>query len=219
MLAEWSAEAGPLDPVLVVPWSDPADPSCSFVDLRRDPYALHHIAEAEQHPPLLQALRALNAARSPVFTAKCDAWTMEAEEREAVRLNLDLSAPESAAGFASYVDCLWRERALFVSVHQQEQRLTRLARLLDALDHPASMVECVLRPAVLDLSPGAFAAAHEADQEADHEADKAARAQEGFAFTTYVRALGTDAPHAYQEWSRALAAVVAVLRGREFSAT
>ena len=79
MLAEWGAECGADDPVLVVPWTAEAGMG-EFVDLRENPYDLDHIPEAEQHPALMQALRALNAARSPVFTAKCDAWTMDGEE-------------------------------------------------------------------------------------------------------------------------------------------
>ena len=82
MLSEWSAECSADDPVLVVPWSDPADPSGNrrFIDLRENPYDLDHLPEAEHYPALMHALRALNAARSPVFTAKCDAWPLEGEE-------------------------------------------------------------------------------------------------------------------------------------------
>jgi hypothetical protein len=166
-----------------------------FVDLRENPYDLDHIPEAELHPPLMQALRALNAARSPVFTAKCDAWVPDAEELEALQLNLDFLPDEAPCGFCSYIDLLWRDRPLFVSFHQQEQRLTRLARVVDALDHPYSALDCVLRPALIDLTGP----------------------QEGFAFSLYIKALGTDAPHAYENWTRALEAVVTLLRGKDFS--
>ena len=191
MLAAWSVECGADDPVVEVPWSDVS--GLHFVDLRENPYDLDQIAEAEHHPALMQALRALNATRSPVFTAKCDAWAMDAEELEALRLDLDLSAAEAPQGFVSYLDLIWRERALFVSFHQQEQRLHRLARLLEPLDHPYAATDAVLRPALVDL----------------------AGPQEGFAVTLYVKALGTDAAHAYQHWSRALEAVTTVLRSKE----
>jgi len=194
MLAEWSAECAADDPVLVVPWS--SQPGMGdFIDLRENPYDLDHIPEAEQHPPLMQALRALNAPRSPVFTAKCDAWTLDADELEALQLNLDLLPDEAPHGFCSYIDLLWRERPLFVSFHQQEQRLTRLARVVDALDQPYAALDCILRPALIDLTGP----------------------QEGFAFSLYVKALGTDAPHAYENWTRALEAVVTLLRGKDFS--
>jgi hypothetical protein len=196
MLAEWSAECAADDPVLVVPWT-PEPGMAPFVDLRENPYDLDHIPEAEQHPPLLQGLRALNASRSPVFTAKCDVWPLDSAELEALQLNLDLLPEEAPYGFASYIDLLWRERTLFVSFHQQEQRLTRLTRLADALDDPYAALDCILRPALIDITGP----------------------QEGFAVSLYVKALGTDAAHAYENWSRALEAVVTLLRGKDFSST
>jgi hypothetical protein len=196
MLLTWSVECGAEDPVIVVPWADPDDPAgARFVDLRENPYELDQIAEAEQHPPLTQALRALNAMRSPVFTSKCDAWPMDAGELEAAHHELDPLPAETPNGFMSYIDLIWRERTPFVSFHLQEQLLHRLARLLEPLDHPYAFVDCVLRPALVDLTV----------------------AQEGFAVTLYVKALGTDAPHAYEQWARALEAVVPILRGREMS--
>jgi hypothetical protein len=176
-----------------VPWSDTS--GTHFVDLRENPYDLDQIPEAELHPPLMQALRALNATRSPVFTAKCDAWAMDAEELAALQLDLGLHGPEASHGFISYIDLIWRDRPLFVSFHQQEQRLHRMVRLLDPLDYPDASVEAVLRPALVDL----------------------AGPQEGFAVSLYLKAAGTDAPHAYGQWTQALEAVVTVLRGKELS--
>ena len=202
MVVDWSAECGADDPVLVVPWSSPAGTAgtnpgggLEFVDLRENPYDLDRIPEAEQHPPLMQALRALNAARSPVFTAKCDAWAMDPEELMQARDALDLQAEEAAHGFVSYVDIIWRERALFVSFHQGEQRVMRMARLLEAVDEALALVDCVLRPALVDLSGP----------------------QEGFATSLYVKALGTDAAHAYERWAKSLATVVTLLRSRELA--
>ncbi len=197
MLSEWSVECSADDPVLVVPWSDPADPSGNrrFVDLRENPYDLDHLPEAEHYPPLMHALRALNAARSPVFTAKCDAWPLEGEELDALRLNLDVLVDDTAAGFGSYIDILWRERSLFTSFHQQEQLLHRLTRRAATLDHSAAMLDCVLRPALIDLTGP----------------------QEGFAVSLYVKALGHDPHSAEENWAAALEAIVGILRGREFA--
>src|ERR1035441_3071327 len=99
MLAEWSAECSAEDPVLVVPWKGP-DGKAAFVDLRANPYDFDAIAEAERYPPLMQALRALNATRSPVFTAKCDAWPLAGEELTHLELNLDVDASAAGAGLA-----------------------------------------------------------------------------------------------------------------------
>ncbi len=197
MRGEWWAECRADDPVLVVPWSDPDDATgdCRFVDLRENPYDLDLIPEAELHPPLMQALRALNGGRSPVFTAKCDAWEMNAEELSALQLGLELPPAEAPCGFMSYLDVLWRERALFVSLHHQQQRLDRLIRLLEPLDQPHAAAECVLRPALVDL----------------------AGPQEGFAVTLYVKALGSDAAEAYAHWSAALETVVSTMRVKDLS--
>ena len=194
MLSEWSAECAADDPVLVVPWSDPRTaPASTFVDLRENPYDLDHLPEAEQHPPLMHALRALNAPRSPVFTAKCDAWPLDAEELDALRMNLDVLAEEATAGFASYIDLLWRERSLFASFHQQEQMLHRLTRLTAPLEHPYALLDCIIRPALVDLTGP----------------------QEGFAVSLYVKAVGHDEQAAEENWASALDAVVAVLRSKD----
>ncbi len=197
MLSEWSVECSADDPVLVVPWSDPSDKTGNrrFIDLRENPYDLDHLPEAEQFPPLMHALRALNAARSPVFTAKCDAWPLDAEEIDALRVNLAVGADEAPNGFGSYIDILWRERTLFASFHLQEQMLHRLTRHAAPLEHPYAMLDCILRPAMVDL----------------------AGPQEGFAVSLYVKAVGHDAQAAEANWASALDAVVAVLRSKDLA--
>ena len=194
MLAEWSAECAADDPVLVVPWKDP-DGKSAFIDLRAGPRDFDAVAEAEQHPPLMQALRALNASRSPVFTAKCDAWPLDSEELQHLQLDLDAHTAGAPAGFASYIDLIWRERSLFHSFHRQEQVLRRLTRLAAPLDRPSAMLDCVLRPALLDLEGGP---------------------REGFAVSLYVKALGTSPLSAWKEWAAALAAAVGIIRGKDF---
>lgn len=195
MLSEWTVECGHEDPVLVVPWSDPADPSRRFIDLRATPDELDWLEEPSQYPALLHALRALNAARSPVFTAKCDVWTLPAEELESLRFELDLIPEDSATGLASYIDLVWRERSIFVSLPQHEQLLHRMQRLSTPLSHAFATVECVLRPALIDL----------------------AVPQEGYAISLYVKAVGFNLEAAEQHWAAALTEVSTLLRGRAFS--
>ena len=194
MLAEWSVECSTEDPVLVVPWKDP-DGNAAFVDLRANPYDFEAIPEAERYPPLMQALRALNATRSPVFTAKCDAWSLDAEELEHLHIDLDILPADAPAGFASYIDLVARERSLFTSFPQHEQLLLRLARLAAPLNYPSAMLDCVIRPALVDLEGP----------------------QQGFAFSLYVKALGIDQQAASQEWALALEGVIALVRGKDFS--
>ena len=195
MLSEWSAECSADDPVVVVPWSDPSDSTGNrrFIDLRENPYDLDHLPEAERYPPLMHALRALNAPRSPVFTAKCDAWPLDPEELHVVRVNLDVLAEEAISGFGSYIDILWRERSLFASFHLQEQMLHRLTRHIAPLQHPYALLDCIIRPAMVDLTGP----------------------QEGFAVSLYVKAAGHNEQAAEENWASALDAVVAVLRSKD----
>jgi hypothetical protein len=143
----------------------------------------------------MHALRALNAPRSAVFTAKCDAWPLEAEELDDLRANLDATSDDAPAGFASYIDLLWRERSLFASYHQMEQRVHRLTRHSSPLDQPYAMLDCVIRPALVDL----------------------AGPQEGFAISLYVKAIGHDPQAAEQNWASALDAIVALLRSKDLA--
>ena len=189
MVTEWSALCSPEDPVLVVPWTDPTN-KVSFVDLRNNPYDFDEIPEAMQHPPLLQALRALNATRSPVFTAKSDVWSLASEELEVLRLELDLESDDSRAGIGSYIDLMFRDRSIFASAAHQQQWIGRLLRLASRLDHPAATLECTLRPALLDLRT----------------------AQEGYAVSVYLKAVGSDQDNAEVVWAAALADVVKLIR-------
>jgi hypothetical protein len=57
------------------------------------------------------------------------------------------------------------------------------------------MLDCILRPAMVDL----------------------AGPQEGFAVSLYVKALGHDEQSAEENWAAALDAVVAVVRSRDLA--
>ena len=195
MMSEGNAECGPDDLVLVVPWSDPQG-SARWIDLRQDPDALDEIIEADDYPALLAALRALNGTRSPVFTAKCDAWPMDPDELAATRDDLMLDGEVARAGFTSYLDILWRERAVFTSRHRMEGILYRAERLAADLPHTLAKLEWTLRPAVADLD-GTVA--------------------EGFAVTLYVKALGVDATEATLRWDQALSAATGLLRAKELA--
>ena len=196
MLSEWSAECSLHAPTLIIPWSD-AETGAHFVDLRANPYDIADIPEIEHNPTLARALRALNATRSPFLTAKCDTWSLpasdHAEALEALQLELMLSADDAPHGFASYIDLLWRERSVFASAHQQQDRLDRIMRRAQRLQHPESALECVLRPALLDLN-GPL---------------------EGFAITLYITALGPEPEIAHRRWELAMDDIIALLRGKD----
>ena len=197
MHAEWTAACGTDDPVIVVPWSDP-DGNAHFVDLRTEPFDIAEISEAENYPALRRALRSLNGTRSAFLTSKCDAWTLSPEDGgetlEMMHLEFDLSDEETAFGFGSYIDVLWRERAVFASPHLATERLGRLVRKASKLPHRESSFEAVLRPAIVDLRGDVL---------------------EGFGATLYVTAAAFDPETAVRRWEAALEAVVHLLRERE----
>jgi hypothetical protein len=196
MLSEWNAECSPDSPTLVVPWAD-ANSTARFIDLRAEPYDIAEIPEAELQPTLGRALRSLNATRSPLLTAKCDAWTLtpanDTETLEALRLELMLAEEDALYGFASYIDLIWRERSVFASAHQQQDRLDRIVRRAQKLPHNEAALECVLRPAFLDLNSPL----------------------EGFAVTLYITALGPEPEIAHRRWELALEDIVTLLRSKE----
>ena len=196
MLSEWNAECAKDAASLMVPWIDEAGGS-RFVDLRANPYDIAEISEAEHNPTLARALRSLNASRSPVMTAKCDAWPLTeqayGEQMKTLRMELMLPEEDIACGYSSYIDLMWRERAVFVSRHKQQERLDRIVRRAKMLDHPECALECVLRPAFLDLSVPL----------------------EGFAISVYVTSLGRDKAMAFRRWEYALEDIVTLLRSKE----
>ena len=198
MLADWSAECSEEDPVLVLPWCDPECPMRHFVDLRDDPYEIESIPEAEQYPALRNALRSLNAQRSPVYTAKCDVWkSADPQQREVLALELALDSGLAAAGCSSYIDLLWRDRSLFASFHQHQHIVERLCRRAAALAHPFAVLDCIIRPALLDLTTP----------------------QEGFAISLYLKAVGSDPEHAEANWAAALDAIVLLFRSKDLVPT
>jgi hypothetical protein len=195
LLSEWNAECGPDDVVLVVPWHSP-DGKLQWIDLRESADALEEIVEADEHPALLSALRVLNGSRSPVFTAKCDVWRMDEDELAALREELMLEPEVAKAGMMSYIDIVWRERTVFVSRHRMEGMLYRLDRAAVDLPFSLAKLECILRPALIELD-GSVA--------------------EGFAVTAYVKAAGVDADEAAERWDETLRAVATLIRSREFT--
>ncbi len=82
MEADWTVALASGDPVITVPWAAPGDDihSCRFVDLRLGAPLVDEIEEARSRPALRSALLLLNAATSPLWTAKCDAWTSSVDE-------------------------------------------------------------------------------------------------------------------------------------------
>jgi hypothetical protein len=99
MECDWEFEIAPDAPVIDGAWS-------GYVDLRMHPEQAPGLAEAGALPALAEALSHLNAADSPVWTAKCDVWEPEEFDPD----ELDALPEDRAKALACYIDLLpWAE--------------------------------------------------------------------------------------------------------------
>jgi hypothetical protein len=174
MEADWDVEIGRDVPSIVVPWE-------GFFDLRGGPCTTAQIPEVVSHPALDEALIKLNANGSPVFTSKCDVWSLEREEIDSYEFG---SRPENAfSGLASYIDVLLRDPEKFLSFQFHEQLVRRITEQLRAVVLTNGRADLVARPATI------------------HSAS-------GFGVTVYAAGCGAEKDTAYASWESVLQAVV-----------
>ncbi len=185
MEADWTVALAGGDPVVTVPW---AGNTCRFVDLRLGAHLVDEIEEARSEPALRSALLLLNAATSPLWTAKCDAWTgsvdQGAEPFDPYEMNAE--ADEVAFGAGSYIDLLPRDAAFLAGFERQERWVRAVAEVLRSIPARAARVELVVRRA---------------------EVEKVS----GFAVTWFVEGCGSTAQSAGQRWAEALDLALAVV--------
>lgn len=189
MEADWSVELGADDPVITVPWVDPDARKCKFVDPRLDSDLIDQIEEARTRPALRSALLLLNNGSSPLWTAKCDAWTSSADQGDEPfdPYEMDGEPGETAFGFGSYIDLLPREaRACFDAREQWERWIRAVTERLRGAPARAARVELVLRHAEVE-------------------------GVQGFGVTWFVEGCGPTAPGAGQRWGEALDLALAVV--------
>jgi hypothetical protein len=174
MEADWAAEIGPDLPVICVPWE-------GFTDLRQSVAGIHAIQEAVAHPALREALVALNASASPVFTAKCDLWRLSQSELDPDEF--DSSIENALYGTASYIDIVRHDLSAFSSFELHERWVRDSTRDLHSIAVQNSRVEYVLRPALVDKDSG-------------------------FGLTLYAAGCGATPEDGYRAWGSALSAAV-----------
>jgi hypothetical protein len=183
MEADWTVAMGPGDPVIIVPWaaSDDDIRKCRFVDLRLDADRINEIEEARSNAPLRSALLLLNAGGSPLWTAKCDAWTSSVDEGAEPFDPYEMGAEpgDTAFGAGSYVDLLARDASFQASFERQERWIRTVTRVLRSTPASAARVELVLRRAEVE-------------------------GVSGFAVTWFVEGCASSAEHAEQRWARAM---------------
>jgi hypothetical protein len=190
MEADWTVALAADDPVITVPWSASGDHirKCRFVDLRHGTHLIDEIEEAREKPPLRSALLLMNAASSPLWTAKCDAWTSSADDAAEPFDPYEMGAEsgDTAFGAGSYVDLLARDVSFRVSFERQERWIRAVTDVLRSIPARAVRVELVLRHANVDGASG-------------------------FAVTWFVEGCGSTAQSAGQRWTRALDLALPVL--------
>jgi hypothetical protein len=183
MEADWTVALGAGDPVITVPWAASGDDirKCRFVDLRQGTHRIDEIEEARAKPPLRSALLLLNAATSPLWTAKCDAWTSSVDEGAEPfdPFEMGTEPGDTAFGAGSYVDLLARDVSFLASFARQERWIRAVTEVLRSTPASAARVELVLRRAEVE-------------------------GVSGFAVTWFVEGCGSSAQRAEQRWGRAM---------------
>ena len=179
MEADWAAEIGPRLDRIDAAWR-------GFIDLRRDPHAVDSVSEAASVPALRDALGLLNSSDSPVFTSKCDLWSLASDELDP--FEYDFRPGEASIGFASYIDLVARDPGLFASFDLHESWVRAAALRLRELPVASGRADLVIR-AALDCEAA------------------------GFGVTLYAAGCGRDAASAQTAWEAILrAAVEATMR-------
>jgi hypothetical protein len=155
MEADWSVALGGDDPVIAVPWAGPSG-TLQFVDLRLSRERIDEIEEARARPELRSTLLALNGAQSPLWTAKCGAWTSSANERAEPfdPYEMDAEPGETSFGAGSYVDLLPRDFPVLCSFERQECWVRAVTGALRVIPSRSARVELVLRHAQVEGTPG-----------------------------------------------------------------
>jgi hypothetical protein len=190
MEADWTVALAAGDPVITVPWAASAGDirKCSFVDLRLGAHLIDEIEEARSKPPLRSALLLLNAAASPLWTAKCDAWTSSVDEGAEPFDPYEMAADagDTAFGAGSYIDLLARDVSFLSGFEGQEQWIRAVTQVLRSTPASAARAELVLRRAEVEGASG-------------------------FAVTWFVEGCGSTAQRAGQRWAQALDIALAVV--------
>jgi hypothetical protein len=175
MEADFSIELGSEDPVLDYPWTDPAG-KFAYLDLKRLPELMAQVKEAEEFPELAEFLRTLNSPRSMVETAKCDAWaTTELSPEEEIY--------DASHKFASYVDAVFSNIDVRLSLPAHEQFARKLVELLRRAPETPSAAEVCVRRCYFAVDGGV---------------------REGCYCTLYVSGYGNDEASARLNWGVAL---------------
>jgi len=133
---------GGKSPLIEAHWS-------GFVDLRAHPERASQLQEASAHPAFVDALELLNSAASPVWTSKCDVWSIV----DLAGIDPDeLDAPSGFAAHAvgGYIDLLPRSECKWDLPATAAADCKHLCSLLHAVPLRCCRVDLVVRQAILN---------------------------------------------------------------------
>lgn len=171
MECDWEIEIGSDAPVIDAAW-------VGYADLRSQPRRATEICETAQLPALAQALIHLNSASSPVWTAKCDVWTVEEVDPD----EMDADREQATSALACYIDLVPNEASLSTTLEGLADWCLRLCVDLRTRPLRQSRVDAIVRRAFITAD------------------------EEGLAVTAYVAACGASPKQASETLSAALAA-------------
>lgn len=148
MEADWEVEIGPGAPVIDVQWS-------GFVDLRSRPSLdtastlsrARSLPETAHLPALAKALAQLNSCHSPVWTSKCDLWSLDPGEYDADEME---ATPEDAQyAWACYIDLLPKSDQQWISPQMAVQACQAVCMRLRATSLANCRADLIVRQAVI----------------------------------------------------------------------
>jgi hypothetical protein len=176
MQVDFSVELGRDDEVLEFPWKDPSG-GCAYFDLKRNPELLADLPEGTDYPELHEFLARVNLSTSVLETAKCDAWS-------SAEFSPEEEVFGSARKFGSYVDLLFSNRSLSLSLQAHEKFVGGLTGLLKKSPEIPASAEFLIRRCYYhdEGRDGVF----------------------GFYISFYAFGYGDDEQHARKQWAIAL---------------
>jgi hypothetical protein len=142
MEADWEFEISRDAPVIDAHWA-------GFVDIRAHPECASSLPEVAHFPTLAETLIGLNSQGSPVWTSKCDFWSVNPEEFFLDADELDAPPSMLAAASACYMDLLACLTERWENPDRTAQDCATLCASLHSIQLRCCRADFVIRKAVL----------------------------------------------------------------------
>ena len=142
MEADWEFEIGHDAPVIDAHWA-------GFVDLSAYPECADNLPEAAHLLTLADTLVRLNSQSSPVWTSKCDFWSVNPKEYRLDADELDATPGMLAVACACYIDLLVRQTEQWKNPDRTAHDCETLCARLRSVQLRCCRADFVIRKAVL----------------------------------------------------------------------